>query len=130
MPCAPHSVMFSVLTLTVNEQMIEKLELFSPHMQNNLSTSQTDERIQKQLISSFVLKHRPYKKIKAGVFSFFQNDFQNISDQSSLSFTPNWISFLGSKADDGFMIMNWIQTPLNRIVMKWKFREFSGKNTS
>ena len=112
MPCVPHSVMFSVLTLTVNEQMIEKLELFSPHMQNNLSTSQTDERIQKQLISSFVLKHRPYKKIKAGVISFFQNDFQNISDQSSLSFTPNWISFLGAMADDGFMIMNWIQSLL------------------
>ena len=74
MPCAPHSVMFSVLT--VNEQMIEKLELFSPHMQNNLSTSQTDERIQKQLISSFVLKHRPYKKIKAGVFSFSKMIFK------------------------------------------------------
>ena len=74
MPCAPHSVMFYVLTLTVNEQMIEKLELFSPHMQNNLSTSQTQiESIQitVQLISSFVLKHRPYHKNKSWCIFIF-----------------------------------------------------------
>ena len=105
MPC----VSCDTLTLKVNEQTTEKSKLFPPHIQNNLTTSQKDEEYLK---SSFGSKHKPYLKNMCWCIFIFQNDFQNISDQSSLSFTPNWISFLGSIADDGFMIMNWIQSPL------------------
>ena len=66
----------------------------------------TDRREVQVLSSAFAAKNMCW------CISILQNDFQNISDQSSLSFTPNWISFLGSMADDGFMIMNWIQSPL------------------
>ena len=44
--------------------------------------------------------------------------FEHLLNQSSLSFTPNWISFLGRKSNDEFMIINLIQP-----LFKWVCNE-------